>query len=51
MQLKGRLIKRAYSRGGNSPRFSIRKIFHFNPELDQKCSEIINKMFKSTKHP
>ena len=34
----------------NSPRFSIRKIFHLNPELGQNCSEITN-MFKTTKHP
>ena len=39
------------NRGGNSPRFSIRKIFQFNPELGQKCSEITNKMFKRIKHP
>ena len=39
-----------YYRGGNSPRFSIRKIFQFNPELGQKCSEITDKMFKRTKH-
>ena len=38
-------------RGGNSPRFSIRKIVQLNPELGQKCSEITNKMFKRTKHP
>ena len=38
-------------RGGNSPRFSIRKIFQLNPELGQKCSENTNKMFKRTKHP
>ena len=38
-------------RGGNSPRFSIRKIFQLNPELGQKCSEITNKMLKRTKHP
>ena len=40
-----------FNRGGNSPRFSIRKIFQLNPELGQKCSEITNKMFKRTKHP
>ena len=39
------------NRGGNSPRFSIRKIFQFNPGLGQKCSETTNKMFKRTKHP
>ena len=38
-------------RGGNNPRFSIRKIFQLYPELGQKCSEITNKMFKRTKHP
>ena len=38
-------------RGGNSPGFSIKKIFQLNPELGQKCSEITNKMFKRTKHP
>ena len=38
-------------RGGNSPRFSIRKIVQLNHELGQKCSEITNKMFKRTKHP
>ena len=38
-------------RGGNSPRFSIIKIFQFNPELGQTCSKITNKMFKRTKHP
>ena len=38
-------------RVGNSPRFSIRKIFQLNPELGQKCSEITNKIFKRTKQP
>ena len=38
-------------RGGNSPRFSIRKLFQLNPELGKKCSEITNKMLKRTKHP
>ena len=41
----------ANNRCGNSPRFSIRKIFQLNPELGQTCSEITNKMFKRTKHP
>ena len=39
------------TRGGNSPRFSIMKIFQLNPELGQKCSEITNKMIKRIKHP
>ena len=42
---------RRWNRGGNSPRFSIRKIFQLNPELGQKCSEITYKCLKEQNIP
>ena len=37
-EIKLLVLRTSNFRGGNSPRFSIRKIFLFNPELGPKCS-------------